>query len=73
LDEIMANPFDNENGRFIVLVNRENQHSLWPETFAVPEGWMKTFGPETRAGCIAYVDATWTDLRPASVAAAFAG
>ena len=29
----MTNPFDDENGRFYVLVNDENQHSLWP-TFA---------------------------------------
>jgi MbtH protein len=69
----MANPFDDENARFVVLVNQENQHSLWPETFAVPGGWMKAFGPESRAGCIAYVDASWIDLRPASVAAALAG
>lgn len=69
----MANPFDDENARFIVLVNAENQHSLWPESFTVPDGWMKTFGPESRASCTAYVDATWTDLRPISVVNAIAG
>jgi len=68
----MANPFDDETGRFIVLVNKENQHSLWPETFIVPDGWLKTFGPESRAGCLAYVEATWTDLRPLSVIEAHA-
>ena len=69
----MANPFDDETARFVVLVNAENQHSLWPETFALPDGWHKVFGPESRAGCIAYVDASWTDLRPATVAAALTG
>lgn len=69
----MANPFDDEDARFIVLVNQENQHSLWPESFAVPDGWLITFGPESRASCAAYVDATWTDLRPASVARSMAG
>lgn len=32
----MANPFDDENGTFLVLVNAEAQHSLWPVFAAVP-------------------------------------
>ncbi|MEU9862166.1 MbtH family protein [Streptomyces sp. NPDC047971] len=65
----MANPFDHEDGTFLVLVNGEGQHSLWPSAQPAPAGWNQTFGPATRADCLEYVEANWTDLRPASLAA----
>ena len=34
-----TNPFDDENGIFLVLVNDEGQYSLWPEFADVPDGW----------------------------------
>jgi MbtH protein len=68
----MANPFDNEDGVFLVLVNVENQHSLWPAEIAVPSGWTVAHAADTRAACLEYVELTWTDLRPASLVAAAA-
>ena len=64
-----SNPFDDENGRFTVLVNDEEQHSLWPTFAAVPAGWRVVFGENgaSRAECLAYVDEHWTDLRPRSL------
>jgi MbtH protein len=35
----VTNPFDHESGRFLVLINDENQHSLWPSFADVPAGW----------------------------------
>lgn len=66
----MSNPFDNQDGIFLVLVNDENQHSLWPDFAAVPQGWRTVFGPDTRAACVDYVETNWTDMRPASLIAA---
>lgn len=63
----MTNPFDNPDGVFLVLVNHENQHSLWPEFAAVPEGWTRVHGPASRAECLEYVEREWTDLRPKSL------
>lgn len=63
----MGNPFDNENGEFLVLVNEENQHSLWPADVPVPEGWRTVHGRDSRNACLAYVEEHWTDLRPASL------
>jgi uncharacterized protein YbdZ (MbtH family) len=63
----MTNPFEDENGTYLVLVNDENQHSLWPADIDVPAGWRTAAGPDSRAGCLAYVQANWTDLRPASL------
>lgn len=65
----MSNPFENQDGVYLVLVNAENQHSLWPAHIAVPAGWDTAFGEDTRAACLEYVETYWTDLRPKSVVA----
>jgi MbtH protein len=62
-----ANPFDDENGTFYVLVNDEGQHSLWPAFADVPDGWDAVFGESTRADCLAYVEQKWADIRPRSL------
>lgn len=64
-----TNPFEDPQGRFLVLVNDENQHSLWPSFAEVPAGWRIVFGEDTREACLAYVEEHWTDLRPASLVA----
>ncbi|MFJ8532351.1 MbtH family protein [Streptomyces sp. NPDC093591] len=64
-----TNPFEDSQGRFLVLVNDENQHSLWPSFAEIPAGWETVFGEETREACLAYVESHWTDLRPASLVA----
>lgn len=61
------NPFDNQDADFLVLVNEEGQHSLWPAFAAVPAGWTQRFGPQKKAACVDYVNASWTDMRPASL------
>lgn len=66
----MANPFDDEDGLFVVLVNDELQHSLWPVAITVPTGWTVVHETDTRAACLEYVETHWTDLRPASLIAA---
>ncbi|MCI4040037.1 MbtH family protein [Streptomyces sp. TRM75563] len=62
-----TNPFDDETGTFHVLVNDEDQHSLWPSFAAVPDGWRIALGAEDRATCLAYIEENWTDLRPRSL------
>ncbi|MFK4547026.1 uncharacterized protein YbdZ (MbtH family) [Streptomyces tendae] len=66
----MANPFDDEDGRFFVLRNDEGQHSLWPAFADVPEGWLVVHGEDSREACLDYVEKNWTDMRPNSLIAA---
>ncbi|MET9870362.1 MbtH family protein [Streptomyces sp. NPDC006386] len=66
----MGNPFDDEDGTFLVLRNDEGQYSLWPEGFARPAGWSIVHGPAGRASCLDHIERTWTDMRPRSLAAA---
>jgi len=63
----VTNPFEDEEGVYLVLVNDENQHSLWPAFVEVPAGWTVVHGEDTRKNCLEYVSAHWTDMRPASL------
>ena len=63
----MTNPFDNPDGTYLVLVNDEGQHSLWPSFVAVPDGWRVAHAEASRQDCLEYVERTWTDLRPRSL------
>jgi uncharacterized protein YbdZ (MbtH family) len=62
-----VNPFDDDNGSFFVLVNDEEQHSLWPTFSDVPAGWRVAFGEAERAACLDYIEQNWTDIRPKSL------
>ena len=62
-----GNPFDNDQGVFLVLVNAEGQHSLWPEFVPIPLGWHTIHGPDSHAACNDYIERRWTDLRPLSL------
>ena len=60
----MTNPFEDDPGSYLVLVNDQGQRSLWPTALSVPDGWNVNFGPMSRRACLEHIDATWTDMRP---------
>ncbi|MFI9239251.1 MbtH family protein [Streptomyces sp. NPDC053079] len=61
------NPFDDQEGTFLVLVNDEEQYSLWPAFAEVPRGWAVALTETTRAACVDFVTTRWTDMRPRSL------
>lgn len=61
------NPFDDENAVCCVLINGEQQYSLWPENLAVPAGWRVVFGPSARVQCAVWLEEHWRDMRPQSL------
>jgi MbtH protein len=63
----MTNPFEDEDGEFEVLVNDENQHSLWPVFVNVPDGWRIVHPADSRQNCLDYIEQHWTDMRPQSL------
>jgi MbtH protein len=67
-----TNPFDDDGGTFFVLVNDEDQQSLWPAFADVPAGWRVVYGEASREACLDYVDQHWTDMRPRSLREAMA-
>ncbi|GLZ36649.1 MbtH family protein [Actinokineospora sp. NBRC 105648] len=62
-----TNPFEDPDGRYLVLVNDEGQHSLWPSFAQVPAGWSVALAETDRQSALDYVTANWTDLRPKSL------
>jgi MbtH protein len=66
----MSSLLDDPDLDYVVVVNDEQQHSLWPASIAVPRGWTVAHGPAGRDDCLGYVRENWTDIRPASVRAA---
>lgn len=63
----MTNPFEDESGKYHVLVNDEGQHSLWPCFVTVPQGWRIVHESDSRAACLDYINKNWTDMRPKSL------
>jgi uncharacterized protein YbdZ (MbtH family) len=64
---VSVNPFDDDNSNFFVLVNDEEQHSLWPTSADVPAGWRVFCGEADRASCLDDIEQNWTDIRPKSL------
>ncbi len=48
----MTNPFEDENGTFLVLVNHEGQYSLWPSFREIPQGWTAVGPKGARQECL---------------------
>jgi MbtH protein len=63
----VANPFEDENGVYHVLINDEGQHSLWPSFIEVPKGWTIIHASDSRSACLKFIDEHWTDMRPNSL------
>jgi MbtH protein len=60
---------DDEDVRtYIVVVNHEEQYSLWlADKQPIPPGWTPVGQPGTKAECLAFVEKVWTDMRPLSL------
>ncbi|OLZ67268.1 MbtH family protein [Streptomyces sp. IMTB 2501] len=63
----MDNPFERADGTYLVLVNDEGQHSLWPAFVEVPAGWEIVRPEGDRQSCLDYINENWTDMRPKSL------
>ena len=56
-----------DDARYQVLRNDEDQYSLWPADLDVPAGWYQAGKEGTKEECSDYVDEVWTDMRPRSL------
>ena len=50
-----------------VVVNHEEQYSIWPEYRENPAGWSDVGKVGPKAECLAYIKEVWTDMRPLSL------
>jgi MbtH protein len=52
---------------FVVVVNAEEQYSIWPGFKKVPSGWEILGVRGSKQECIDYINSVWTDMRPRSL------
>lgn len=53
--------------RYKVVVNQEEQYSIWPADRENPPGWRNTDKNGTKEECLTYIKKVWTDMRPLSL------
>ncbi|MBM3851892.1 MAG: MbtH family NRPS accessory protein [Verrucomicrobia bacterium] len=63
----MPNDSDSDPTVYHVVLNHEEQYSIWPVDFAVPAGWRLEGTQGDKATCLARIKEVWTDMRPASL------
>lgn len=59
--------FENDERPFHVVVNDEEQYSVWPAGRTMPAGWRTVGEPASRQECLDRIEQVWTDIRPLSV------
>jgi MbtH protein len=50
-----------------VVVNHEEQYSIWPADRELPLGWKDAGKQGPKAECLAHIEQVWTDMRPLSL------
>lgn len=61
-------PVDVEDAElYVVVVNDEQQYSIWPAECPAPSGWGVVGNPRVRSECLDYIEQVWTDMRPLSL------
>jgi len=63
----MTSVFDREDIIFQVVVNHEEQYSIWPDYKEIPKGWRKAGKSGYKKECLNYIEEVWTDMRPLSL------
>ncbi len=59
--------WDDEHAILEVVVNYEEQYSIWPADRELPQGWRKAGKRGTKPECLAWIEEVWTDMRPLSL------
>jgi len=63
----MTTDEESPDERWLVLVNDEEQYSIWRAASAVPAGWNIVGPPTSKTAALAYIESHWTDMRPKSL------
>ena len=58
---------NSDNRIHAVVVNHEEQYSIWPADRELPLGWRNSGKTGSKEECLAHIDEVWTDMRPLSL------
>ncbi|WP_028886632.1 MbtH family protein [Teredinibacter turnerae] len=55
------------NDLYYVVMNHEEQYSIWNSKKEIPGGWVSVGEPMSKDACLDYIENHWTDMRPLSL------
>ncbi|WP_339925216.1 MbtH family NRPS accessory protein [uncultured Cyclobacterium sp.] len=58
---------EEEKNLFLVVINHEEQYSIWPHEKVIPNGWRAEGQEGTKEKCLEYIEKVWTNMQPLSV------
>jgi MbtH protein len=58
---------EEDNTTYKVIINDEEQYSIWPADREDPLGWRDVGQSGSKQECLAYIKEVWTDMRPLSL------
>jgi MbtH protein len=56
-----------DDRHYRVVVNHEEQYSIWPDGNPIPDGWQPVGAARPKEECLTYIEEVWTDMRPLSL------
>ncbi len=56
-----------DNTTYTVVINHEEQYSIWPDYKVIPDGWTAVGKTGNKQVCLDYIKEVWTDMRPLSL------
>ena len=62
-----SNQEQSNNEIYLVVVNEEEQYSIWREDKDVPAGWRAIGKRGPKPECLQHIEEVWTDMRPLSL------
>jgi len=68
-----SQPEETVTDAFVVAVNDQDQHALWPAGLDVPSGWRRSSDAMARSECLAAIARAWPDIAPAGLRVGPAG
>ncbi len=63
----MAWDEEEDTTTYHVVVNHEEQYSIWPDYKEIPRGWRAVGVSGKKDKCLAHIKEVWTDMRPLSL------
>lgn len=63
----MAGDDIEDTAEYVVVMNHEEQYSIWRADRALPLGWSEAGKRGRKDECLAYINEVWTDMRPLSL------
>lgn len=63
---------DSPNTEFTVVINPQEQYSIWPTYHPIPQGWKEVGVIGDKETCLTHIREVWTDMRPKSLRDALA-